>query len=182
MHTTRRERAGKSGIINTKLVKIAYLNVTDVKNNKWKPQNLVDWLLGGNLHIVITHPHQGMPQTVEHNSKSASDHFHQLQNCWELTQMFLRLRFQHSKTMLNYWTPSNPLFQGKIFDAAAWSSLHDYHLHRCHPVLQTKHSVYLYLLLYDWIRLDYVFTMDIINGIDYLLIYPLDLIIDLIYL
>ena len=43
-----------SGIINTKLVKIAYLNVTDVKNNKWKPQNLVDWLLGGNLHIVIT--------------------------------------------------------------------------------------------------------------------------------
>ena len=27
-----------SGIINTKLVKIAYLNVTDVKNNKWEPQ------------------------------------------------------------------------------------------------------------------------------------------------
>ena len=51
-----------SGIINTRLVKIAYLNVTDVKKNKWKPQNLVDWLLGGNLHIVITHPHQGMPQ------------------------------------------------------------------------------------------------------------------------
>ena len=37
-----------SGIINTRLVKIAYLNVTDVKKNKWKPQNLVDWLLGGN--------------------------------------------------------------------------------------------------------------------------------------
>ena len=52
----------ESGIINTRLVKIAYLNVTDVKKNKWKPQNLVDWLLGGNLHIVITHPHQGMPQ------------------------------------------------------------------------------------------------------------------------
>ena len=49
-------------IINTKLVKIAYLNVTDVKNNKWKPQNLVYWLLGGNLHIVIIHPHQRMPQ------------------------------------------------------------------------------------------------------------------------
>ncbi len=29
-----------SGIINTKLVKIAYLNVTDVENNKWKPQKL----------------------------------------------------------------------------------------------------------------------------------------------
>ena len=36
--------------------------MTDVKNNKWKPQYLVDWLLGGNLHIVITHPRQGMPQ------------------------------------------------------------------------------------------------------------------------
>ena len=26
-----------SGIINTRLVKMTYLNVTDVKNNKWKP-------------------------------------------------------------------------------------------------------------------------------------------------
>jgi hypothetical protein len=31
-----------SGIINTKLVKIAYLNVTDVKNNKWKSQNFYE--------------------------------------------------------------------------------------------------------------------------------------------
>ena len=51
-----------SNIINTKLIKLTYLNVTDVKDNKWNPHNLVDWLLGGNLHVIITHPHQGMPQ------------------------------------------------------------------------------------------------------------------------
>jgi hypothetical protein len=33
----------------------------DVRKLKWKPSDLVDWLLSGDMHIVCTHMHQGLP-------------------------------------------------------------------------------------------------------------------------
>ena len=33
----------------------------DVRKLKWNPSDLVDWLLSGDIHIVCTHMHQGLP-------------------------------------------------------------------------------------------------------------------------
>ena len=37
-------------------------HATDIKSLAWTPKMLVDWLAGGDFHIITTHVHQGMPK------------------------------------------------------------------------------------------------------------------------
>lgn len=39
---------------------IEYMYVKDVKDKVWSPRDLVDWLLGADVHIIPCHPHQGI--------------------------------------------------------------------------------------------------------------------------
>jgi hypothetical protein len=36
-------------------------HATDIKSCEWTPRMLVDWLAGGDFHIITTHVHQGLP-------------------------------------------------------------------------------------------------------------------------
>ena len=37
-------------------------HATDIKSLAWTPKMLVDWLAGGDFHIITTHVHQGTPK------------------------------------------------------------------------------------------------------------------------
>lgn len=41
-------------------ISVEYMYVKDVKESSWGPAELVDWLLGGDVHIIPCHPHQGI--------------------------------------------------------------------------------------------------------------------------
>ena len=39
-------------------VVIVYCNIKMVKDNRWNPKDLIDWLLDCDVHFIITHIHQ----------------------------------------------------------------------------------------------------------------------------
>jgi hypothetical protein len=43
-------------------INFEYLGVHDIPLLAWTPKDLIDWLLGGAFHVILTHPHQGNPQ------------------------------------------------------------------------------------------------------------------------
>ena len=45
--------------------RIVYIDITDVKKQKWKPHDLVTYLLQCNSHFIITHVHQGKSERSE---------------------------------------------------------------------------------------------------------------------
>ena len=62
-----------------KNVSFIYINTEQIKKNCWTPKDLIDWLLEGDYHIILSHIHQGMLQlcilkynfflTLKHTSK-----------------------------------------------------------------------------------------------------------------
>lgn len=42
------------------LLKFESMNNNDIKENNWSPEQLIDWLLEADIHIILTHVHQGM--------------------------------------------------------------------------------------------------------------------------
>ena len=57
-------------------IKIEYKYVSSMRADSWSPFDLVNWLLGSDLHFVLTHPHQGNPRW----------------NCCEVIEAFQALR------------------------------------------------------------------------------------------
>jgi hypothetical protein len=45
---------------------IDYRSIKDVKDRGWTAKLLVDWLLGGHVHFIISHVHQGYSGQGEH--------------------------------------------------------------------------------------------------------------------
>jgi hypothetical protein len=57
-------------------IKVEYCSLKNVREKGWSPGELVTWLLDCNIHIILTHPHQG----------------HKIWNCHEVYQSIERLR------------------------------------------------------------------------------------------
>jgi hypothetical protein len=49
-------------ILDLSMVSIEYLTISDVKKRKWKPKDIIDWLIDSDVHFVLTHIHQGLDQ------------------------------------------------------------------------------------------------------------------------
>ncbi len=41
-------------------ITVELMGNSDIRHLNWSPEDLVDWLLGGHIHFVITHVHQGL--------------------------------------------------------------------------------------------------------------------------
>ena len=46
-----------------------------VKDNRWNPQDLIDWLLDCDVHFIIAHIHQGLEQL-----------------CWNMEDLYLQVQ------------------------------------------------------------------------------------------
>lgn len=56
-------------------VVIVYCNIKMVKDNRWNPKDLIDWLLDCDVHFIITHIHQGLEQL-----------------CWNMEDLYLQVQ------------------------------------------------------------------------------------------
>jgi hypothetical protein len=53
---------------NNKLITPHYLFVKDIRENKlWDEKTIVDWLLDGDAHFILTHIHQGLENIIKVN-------------------------------------------------------------------------------------------------------------------
>jgi hypothetical protein len=53
---------------NNKIITPHYLFVKDIRENKlWDEKTIVDWLLDGDAHFILTHIHQGLENIIKVN-------------------------------------------------------------------------------------------------------------------
>ena len=45
-----------------KPVKQEFIFVADIREKRWSPYDLVNWLQESDYHFILTHPHQGNPR------------------------------------------------------------------------------------------------------------------------
>ena len=59
-------------------VVVVYCNIKMVKDKRWNPKDLVDWLLDSDVHFIITHIHQGLEQL-----------------CWNMEDLYIEVQRLH---------------------------------------------------------------------------------------
>jgi hypothetical protein len=91
----------------------------DVRKLKWKPSDLVDWLLSGDMHIVCTHMHQGLPHwnvaDVLEALKRLKDHNGFPMGNSLTCPVFLQHKFDYLASLPKFMTcPTLPMKFGRL--------------------------------------------------------------------